>query len=405
MDEGWGLGLGNYLKKNGYKNGFDIMTNHLNRVLEITKAEGLYPMIWSDMYFRLSSPSHEYQDESIIIPEEVINNIPKGVQYVYWDYRSKEENIYRALIKQHKRFTDGMIFAGGLWNWSAHFPRYEFSFEIANLSLEVCKEEGIKEVFLTTWGNDGAANDIYTNLLSFQLYAEHCYNDKIDMEKLKRRLKFCTGYNYEDCRLMGKIDAIENVNKKAKRPPNPSWCILWEDVLTGMYDEDINGIKLSEYYLKLKTDFEKIVAQNSYENSIFDMAINLCNVLELKSYIGIKIRKEYLDKNIEELKIISKTTLPELKSRITNIKMLHRKKWLERNKAFGWEVMDIRYGGLESRIDTAIYRLEQFINGEVDIIEELEAERLTLDSTSEGIGISGFVEYAEVVTGGYIGDV
>ena len=50
--------------------------------------------------------------------------------------------------------------------------------------------------------------------------------------------------------------------------------------------------------------------------------------------------------------------------------------WHKTNKPFGFEVLDVRYGGLISRIDTAILRIEEYLNGEITKIEELEEKRL-----------------------------
>ena len=65
MDEAWDIGLGKYLADNGYRRRFDILSEHLKRVVEITKKLGLSPMIWSDMYFRLGSKTGEYYDLSV----------------------------------------------------------------------------------------------------------------------------------------------------------------------------------------------------------------------------------------------------------------------------------------------------------------------------------------------------
>ena len=49
------------------------------------------------------------------------------------------------------------------------------------------------------------------------------------------------------------------------------------------------------------------------------------------------------------------------------------------NKPFGFEIMDIRYGGVISRIETAKARLEDYLDGKIDSLPELEAERLRID--------------------------
>ena len=50
----------------------------------------------------------------------------------------------------------------------------------------------------------------------------------------------------------------------------------------------------------------------------------------------------------------------------------HRKLWHQTYKPFGWEVLDIRYGGMLSRLDTVIWRLEEYLAGNIAEIPELE---------------------------------
>src|SRR5699024_7341799 len=49
MDEAQQLLLDNYIAKNGYRERFDIMNDHLQKVVSITEDLNLEPMIWSDM--------------------------------------------------------------------------------------------------------------------------------------------------------------------------------------------------------------------------------------------------------------------------------------------------------------------------------------------------------------------
>ena len=48
-------------------------------------------------------------------------------------------------------------------------------------------------------------------------------------------------------------------------------------------------------------------------------------------------------------------------------------------KINGYEVLDHRLGGYEARIKTAIRRLNLYLAGELDRLEELEEARLTID--------------------------
>ena len=84
MDEAWSLGLGNYLHKNGYHPKTEIMADHLERVAEICRRLGLKPMIWSDMYLRMSSKDNDYYDIPLDSDLSGAVKPPEDVTLVYW---------------------------------------------------------------------------------------------------------------------------------------------------------------------------------------------------------------------------------------------------------------------------------------------------------------------------------
>ena len=47
-------------------------------------------------------------------------------------------------------------------------------------------------------------------------------------------------------------------------------------------------------------------------------------------------------------------------------------------EVFGWAVHDMRYSMLSARIQTAIVRLESYLNGEIDALPELAENRLPI---------------------------
>ncbi len=69
------------------------------------------------------------------------------------------------------------------------------------------------------------------------------------------------------------------------------------------------------------------------------------------------------------------------------LRTAHRDAWHKYNKPFGWEVLDIRYGGIRSRIDTAKYRIDAYLSGRCDSLPELEAERLRIDCAEGDEGL------------------
>ena len=376
MDEAWKLGQGEYLLKNGYRKKFDIMTEHLNKVMEITKKYGLKPMIWSDMYFRAGSKTGDYYDTETLIPQSVIDKTPKGVQLVYWDYYHDNESFYEDFIERHKKFGSDPIFAGGIWTWTGFSANYGVTITNTNAALNACKKEGIREVFDTIWGDDGTESNIYSNLLGLQLFAEHGYSKVLDEEKLKKRFAFCTGCNYDDFYAMSYLQEIPGCEPGNPHDVNATKYLVWQDVLMGLFDKNIEGHHLTEHYTKLTKRMDESIARNGEFGFVFEYLRDVCSVLAVKSELGLRIAKAYRQNDKAALGVFAASDIPELAKRVKVLRDCHRRLWMQINKPIGWEVMDARYGFLLTRLDTAVYRLTEYLAGRIGSIDELEQERL-----------------------------
>ena len=377
MDEAWLLGQGNYLKLHGQRKKFDIMSEHLNRVLAITGRLGLKPMIWSDMYFRAVSPTGDYYDESAEFKPEDLRAVPANVQFVYWDYYNEDPAFYDKMIKRHKQFGSDPIFAGGIWGWQGYGTSYGKTFVTTNAALEACKQNGIREVFATIWGDATTESNIYSHILGWQLFAEHAYARRLDEEKLKRRFKFCTGCDYNDFWDINGLNAIPGVDKNS--PGNASRWLMWQDILLGLFDKNIEGLPLERHYSELARKLEAGAARNGRFNFLFSYMAKVSAVLALKSEMGLKLRKAYLGGDREALKILSARELPELGNRLRSLWNYHRALWMSIHQPAGWEILDLRYGALLARIDTAQKRVNDYLEGRICALRELEEERLPFD--------------------------
>jgi hexosaminidase len=392
MDEAWKLGLGEYLVQNGLRSKFDIMNEHLRRVLDITNKHGLAPMMWSDMYFRAGSKTGDYYDKACVIPDEVIAAMPKGVQQVYWDYYHFDEEFYADWIARHKKFGSTPVFAGGIWNWKGFAINYGATFKSTNAALNVCKREGVTEIIATLWGDDGTECDWFSALLGLQLFAEHGYADKLDEQKLKNRFHFCTGAYYDDFMDIKFIDETPGISPDNLKMYNPSRYLLWQNVLMGLFDHNIRGLDLTSHYAGLEQKMTVYLARNGEFGFVFELLRRLCSVLRQKAEMGICITDAYKAGNKQALARIADLELVELSESVNQLRVYHRERWYKVNKPFGWEVMDIRYGGLLMNLDTATARLRDYVNGTIACIEELEEERLPFQS-QEGLVDCNFYQF------------
>jgi len=382
MDEAHQLGLGKYLDLYGYHKRFDIMTRHLEKVLSIAQKYGLEPIIWSDMFFKAVSEIGYYYDVDSEFTEDVIAKIPKGVCLVYWDYYNNDKSFYKEWIKRHKSLGTEPIFAGGIWNWVGMCTQYGRTFQNTNAALEACKEEGVKEVFATVWTNDGGENNHYTALLGLQLFAEHGYARELSEEKLRERFEFCNNAPFDAFMGLKDFDEVPGTEGCDGKMYNPSKYLLWQDLLLGLFDVNVAGLSLSQHYCNLAEQYRLYKQQNKKWAFVFDVYESLASLLAVKAELGLRINQYYHSDDRDALKSLVEKDLAELSLRTYTLREKHRELWHITNKPFGWEVLDIRYGGLINRIDTTSWRLTSYLEGELNEIPELEEKKLRYDRGS-----------------------
>lgn len=379
MDEAWKLGRGKYMDIHGYREKFDIMVEHLNRILCITNRYGLKPMMFSDMFFKSGSSTGAAYDSGkvAVITPEMAGKIPIGMQLVYWNYKHHSEPPYKMWLERHKKLRADTIFAGGIWSWNGFGVDYDKTFATTIPALNACKEEGIKEVIATIWGDGGTESNLYSNLLGLQLFAEHGYSGNFDLDKLKTRFQFCTGASYDSFMEITYLDKLHDTKPvEGFCFTNPSKYLLWQDLLMGLFDKNAEGLNLPSHYAILQKHLESYVNSSGEFGFLFSFLGKLSSILSVKADMGLKITEAYKDKNHLALHDIVERELPELYKRVENLRTYHRELWFAINKPFGWEILDIRYGGLLARINSAMARIASYLAGDVSHIEELDQERL-----------------------------
>ena len=72
----------------------------------------------------------------------------------------------------------------------------------------------------------------------------------------------------------------------------------------------------------------------------------------------------------------------------------YRALWYKENKAFGFEVQDIRLGGLMQRLKNCRERLTAYVKGKISAIDELEQEILP----HEALNYFQYNNYAQTVS-------
>lgn len=389
MDEAFQVGLGKYLKLNGHQDRFQIMNDHVSRVLAITERLGLQPMIWSDMYFNLLA--NDYQGALYNVDadfsDDNMSRIPKGVQFVYWDYGRRDEQGYERLYEKHMKLGSKPIFAGGIHMWNSISPNNGKTWMTSHPALRAAKTKGIREVIATAWGDNGNETNHLVVLAGLQLFAEHGYGDDISDELLGRRLAACTGIDlFGSLNALKYMDEVPGVSEGNHWMANPSKYLLWQDPLLGLLDKHVEGEAesvLPGHYAELEKQWRHCKEQFPAPFSrLYDFYEKLASALIIKSTLGVTLRRLYQSGEKEllaEFANAAASPLSALKQRIETLRISHRALWMDTYKPFGWEVLDLRYGGLLARISSTRDRLADYVEGRIEEIEELEVDRLLFD--------------------------
>lgn len=368
MDEAHMVGLGKYLDINGYQNRFEILLNHLKRVCEIAEKYGFKSIMWSDMFFRLAGDGHYYA-ENIKIDEKITSLVPKELGLIYWDYYAKDRSRYDNMIVAHKQFDNEIWFAGGLWCWNGFAPRNLFSIDTIKAAMPSLVDNGIENVIFTLWGDDGKECSNYAVLPS--LYYASMYAKGItDEGEIKAGFLKEFGIPFDDFML---LDLPDTCGLEKNSNLNPEKYMFYNDPFNGILDCTIDD-GFEPRYDECEKKLKKHKNNKDY-GYLFDFYAKLCSFLQLKYTIGKRTREAYRCDDKKELKRLV-SEYQDMFSRLDEFYKAYKKVWFENNKPFGFDVQDIRIGGLKQRICYCGERLDDYIKGKILKIEELEEDIL-----------------------------
>lgn len=373
FDEAMMVGLGKYLRQNGFQNRFEIISNHLKRVIEIAKKYNFKPLIWSDMYFRLANDLEYYPPEPVLT-DEVKALIPSEVTLVYWDYYHKGQDYYEKMFKAHKINENGVWFAGGAWTWNGFTGSNKESIDTMLPAIKGAINQNVENVIITMWGDNGKECSFYQVLPS--LYAIKRFSEgEFNLELIKKEFNEKTGEDFDAMFSFDDINSVEsNVGGKDWNCNNPGKYMLYSDPFLGFLDSTI-GQDCQKYYEDLSIRYENYAKQSKNYAYIFERHSKLAKVLSIKYNLGVKTRTAYQSGDKEGLKAL----IPNYEKLVIYVEEFHKafsNLWYKENKGNGFEVHDIRLGGLIQRIKSCKTRLELYLDGKIDKIEELEDKLL-----------------------------
>lgn len=278
------------------------------------------------------------------------------------------------MIQSHHKLERGSWFAGGMWSWVGFAPHNSYSIQALCAAMQSCRENGVKDIFFTMWGDDGGECSPFS-LLPSLFYASELTHGNSDEQEIKRRFQTKFHIPFEDFML---LDLPGTPNMQDRMICNAEKYLLYQDCFMGLMDVYVMPGTGMQYH-KCADRLSAVVHDQRW-GYLFATQKALCEVLSLKAELGVRTRRVYANGDLQELAELL-TDYEEVEKRIKNFYEKFRQQWFRERKPFGFEVQDIRLGGLMQRVRNCRERLQAFYDGKIDRIEELEEKQLYI---SEG---------------------
>ncbi len=364
MDEAYNLGRGTYLDEYGLKDKKDIMLEHLNNCLKIADRYDLKLMIWDDMFFT---------DYSNIAGDEKYK-IPDRIELMYWDYYNSHIEHYKENISKRRKIAKDVAFAGGAWRWTGYTPHHQKTIQTSLASLKACREEGVKRVIATSWSDDSSEAPFFTTRFGLVLYSLLDVYEKYDEKIFDEWLVNYTGMSFKEWYLQGEFDLIGEARDDASLDVTPSKYFLYQDPLMSQFVY-YSRTMTDDYSAKLER-LEKEFDKSAGDELIVKFYKQYAKVLKLKWNLPTEIYDAYHAADKDKIKKIAEVDMKILVGELEEFIKLRSKIWLREANPQGLEVLEHRVGAMIQRLKSSSIRLLEYVDGNLEKIEELEEERI-----------------------------
>ena len=260
--------------------------------------------------------------------------------------------------------------ASGSWTWSRLWTHTPYANSTATALVAACRARKVSEVMTTLWGDDGQECPFGSAMAALQFLAEHAWTKHPEDVQIRRNFKGIHDADYDDWVHASDIDTMQPlVTDDSQNAATTSKWLLWQDPLIPLMHPQLHEVSLRRHYARMAQELE-IAARRSAGAALLRFPAQIARTLALKCDLAADIRKAYAAGNRAMLARIARGVIPAVQKEVAALRKCHRSVWMAEFKPFGWEVLDIRYGGVLARMDTARERITDFLAGRLAALPE-----------------------------------
>ena len=128
---------------------------------------------------------------------------------------------------------------------------------------------------------------------------------------------------------------------------------------------------MDKEYKKLARRFATYAKESENFGYIYDVLSKLCKALSYKYDLGVRVREAYQVRDEQALRAIL-TDMKKSEKAVYAFYESFRALWHKENKPNGFEIQDMRLGGLMQRMKHCRERLENYLSGKEESLPERE---------------------------------
>lgn len=386
MDEAEAMFLGKYQKLHGIDiNKMEVYLNHFKRVVSICEKYKFRPITDGDMFFRIASKKGQYYDLDVEFSKELLESVPKNVDLSAWLYSIPNqfemekrgltpEECHRIFMEKYRQLCPTSIYQGGIWSWDGFFEDSGFSFDSMIPAMKNCLKMGFEEVMASGFGDGGQETNLLLQLPGMlAVYSEYCYNGlECTMEDIADASTYLTGLPFENrMNLMRRLHGSDLSLHDCQRFNN---SLFYGDIFYNLVDLKYDYATEMKAYTEGAELCRKYMADDPQNSDYYRFCLLSFEIGIRKMDMFENLRKKYRENDMDYLKKAAYEYIPKIIESTKEFYKIFQANWDETNKPFGSEIHQVRLGGVVNRAEYVAGRLDKYIKGEIENIEELEQD-------------------------------
>jgi len=365
MDEPWGIGRGKSFNQDNPKAPSQMYVEHVARVSELCKRKGLESIIWGD--YVLGHPEAGTTADKAL-DSDAIAGLPEDVILDYWNYFDTDIDPYICDIAAFDKMGYEIIASPGLQGWNNYWGQLPLCESVTTPFIDAAKRAGVKRAMMTIWGDDGHECLFHNNWAAVAHFFAECIGGEGDT--WKDRLEAITGSFYENQLVTSKIESPQ-IPLVGKTPFKVTAKMLfYDDPLMGLVNRMFSDDSVCNYYNELCRNIDELNCSTAQEEKRCELAAQFSQFISDKFRLIRDTRLSYLNGSLDAKVVTERCHC--LSMLLTRFRAGYRKQWMLERKPFGYEVLDIRFGGMIARIDTLKNTVNDYCRGDIDSIPEFE---------------------------------